>query len=274
MIFRIRTLLPAGLLIVAACAESTSPSPAVNSPADEGPSFAITTTTPPPLGPTGAWKLVFSDEFNGNRLDTKKWRTSYPYKRNQEHGELEAYSSKAVTISNGVLQLTATRQPLNGQPYTSGMVTSAGKFTWRYGVAEIRLKTPPGTGYWPAFWTMDIPYGVYPPEIDMLELKGGSPSTIWMSNYWGLWPTVWGWQTAWTGANYTTGFHTVTVKWTPTSLTWYVDGVQRAATTAHVPTLGMYLVANLAVGGTFAGNPTSSTVFPGVMQVDYIRVWQ
>ncbi|MEP7324986.1 MAG: glycoside hydrolase family 16 protein [Gemmatimonadota bacterium] len=256
------------ILVLAACAQPEQPS------TDSEFSSELTTVTPPPFGPSGNWLLAFSDEFNGTRLDTKKWTTNYPYGRTPQHGELEGYASSAVTVANGMLNLTATRKPLGSQPYTSGMVTSAKSYKWLYGVAEIRLKTPPGVGYWPAFWTMNIPYGSFPPEIDMLELKGGSPSTIWLGHYWGLWPVVNGWQKSWTGANFTTGFHTVTVVWKPGSLTWYVDGIWRAGTTSHIPQTGMYLIANLAVGGTFAGNPTSATVFPGTMRVDYIRVWK
>ena len=267
----IRWSLAAGLLIATACGQPQAPVETATELVDQA---SVALTTPPPLGPTGSYTLVFSDEFNGNRLEKRKWATKYPYNRPPQHGELAGYASSAVKVANGVLSLTATRSPTGSQPYTSGLVTSAGKFTWRYGVAEIRLKTPAGVGYWPAFWTMNIPYGTFPPEIDMLELKGGSPSTVWMGHYWGLWPNVLGWQQTWTGANFTTGFHTVTVRWTPTSLTWYVDGVQRAQHLTNIPQTGMYLIANLAVGGTFAGNPTAATVFPGVMQVDYIRVWQ
>jgi beta-glucanase (GH16 family) len=34
-----------------------------------------------------------------------------------------------------------------------------------------------------------------------------------------------------------------------------------------------YIIMNLAVGGYYGGNPNGSTVFPGEIQVDYVRVY-
>jgi hypothetical protein len=36
----------------------------------------------------------------------------------------------------------------------------------------------------------------------------------------------------------------------------------------------MYLLANLAVGGSWPGAPNSQTVFPAVYEIDYIRAWR
>jgi beta-glucanase (GH16 family) len=36
----------------------------------------------------------------------------------------------------------------------------------------------------------------------------------------------------------------------------------------------MYIIANLAVGGDWPGNPDATTRFPGSMDIDYIRVYQ
>jgi beta-glucanase (GH16 family) len=35
-----------------------------------------------------------------------------------------------------------------------------------------------------------------------------------------------------------------------------------------------FIILNLAVGGTFDGDPTSDAVFPATMLVDYVRVYR
>jgi beta-glucanase (GH16 family) len=76
------------------------------------------------------------------------------------------------------------------------------------------------------------------------------------------------------GPDFSAGFHAFAAEWKPGEVIWYVDGVERGRSTAGVPAEPMYLIANLAVGGDWPGNPESTTTFPGVMEIDYIRVYQ
>jgi len=41
-----------------------------------------------------------------------------------------------------------------------------------------------------------------------------------------------------------------------------------------IPKEPMYLLVNLAVGGTWPGAPDQQTKFPADFLVDYVRVWQ
>ena len=70
-------------------------------------------------------------------------------------------------------------------------------------------------------------------------------------------------------------FHSYGVKWTDKEITWYFDG-RRVATTPtptdmHKP---MYLLVNLAVGGTWPKAPDENTHFPAEFHVARIRVFQ
>jgi beta-glucanase (GH16 family) len=65
------------------------------------------------------------------------------------------------------------------------------------------------------------------------------------------------------------------VDWQPKEIVWYIDGVERRRYTHgdHIPAEPMYLLLNLAVGGTWPCAPTASTLFPANYEVDYVRVW-
>jgi beta-glucanase (GH16 family) len=70
------------------------------------------------------------------------------------------------------------------------------------------------------------------------------------------------------------GFHDYGMLWGRSTIIWYFDGaeVARAATPAdlHQP---MYLLINLAVGGTWPGYPDASTRFPAEFKVDHVRAY-
>ena len=77
-------------------------------------------------------------------------------------------------------------------------------------------------------------------------------------------------------------FHTYTLEWTTNSISWFVDNdlyeTQTNWSTANAPYPAPFdqpfdIIMNLAVGGVYGGNPDTNTVFPGEMQVDYVRVY-
>jgi beta-glucanase (GH16 family) len=78
------------------------------------------------------------------------------------------------------------------------------------------------------------------------------------------------------GPDYTAGFHTFAVDWQPTFISYYVDGVEKIRVTdpVRIPTEPMYVLANLAVGGTWPGSPTDATQFPQDLEIDYIHVFE
>lgn len=262
-----------GLAAVASAAATNG-----NAPLGVNSSVAQQTSGPPGSG----WSLVFSDEFNGTSLDTSKWHTCYWWATdwnqtgcsNEGNGELEWYQPGQVTVSNGLLNLKAEKRSVKaGFPYISGMVSSHDKFDYTYGYAEARVKVPKGKGLWPAFWMEPIRH--WPPEIDMMEILGHDPSTVYMTLHWGSNSATHKSQTgSWRGPDFSAGFHTFAVDWRPGLAVWYVDGVERFRMTSNVAAEPMHLILNLAVGGHWPGSPDSTTVFPAVYQVDYVRVWK
>jgi beta-glucanase (GH16 family) len=79
----------------------------------------------------------------------------------------------------------------------------------------------------------------------------------------------------------TSAFHLYAIEWTPEKIDFFVDGQKyytfnnNDGSSATWPfDQPFYLILNLAVGGGWVGAPDESTIFPAVMEVDYVRVYQ
>lgn len=228
------------------------------------------------------WAPSFDDEFNGTSLNTNTWLTHY---RNQStiNNELEWYADSAVTVSGGYLHLTATKltTPIVNSYgtfyYTSGAITSKSPsggngFAQLYGRFDISCKVPAGNGFWPAFWMLRDSGG-WPPEIDVQEILSQDPTTANTTLHWTSNGKAVGEGGSYTGPNFSTGFHTFSAVWDPTKVIWYIDGVERYRLTHDIPYQSMYLLANMAIGGSWPVPPDATTPFPSEMTIDYIRAY-
>jgi beta-glucanase (GH16 family) len=272
-------------LTVAACLRATPPAAAATPPLAKAPDGR-------PLS------VTFDEEFNSFRpwVDGKGvWRTTYrdgqaadPFDIRTIKGnkEVELYVDpdfaptgrklglNPFRVANGVLEIRADKTPagdlaaLRGYRYTSGVITTQPSFSQTYGYFEMRAKLPPGKGVWPAFWLVRQDLS-WPPEVDIME-SIGDPSefyaTLHSNNL----------KDPGTKVAISPGdFHTFAFSWDPKTLVWYVDGreVKRMATPPdmHKP---MFMIANLALGGDWAGFPDASTPFPATYRIDYIRAYR
>jgi beta-glucanase (GH16 family) len=76
-------------------------------------------------------------------------------------------------------------------------------------------------------------------------------------------------------------FHTFAIEWDETSIAWFVDGQVYQRRTADGLSSGarwvfdhpFFILLNVAVGGHFVGDPDSTTQFPQVMLVDWVRFY-
>ena len=237
------------------------------------------------------WKLIWSDEFNGTSINTNHWQFETGNQGGWGNNELEFYTRRPdnAYVSNGVLHIVARQEGTNGFSYTSARMKSEGLFSQKYGRFEFRAKFPRGKGYWPALWLMpqDSTYGGWPScgEIDIAENKGEYPAvvqgTIHYADSQGGHLQSTDFYTFPMGSG-VGSFHDYILEWTTNSISWYVDNqvyeTQTNWSTATAPypapfNQPFYIIMNLAVGGNFDGNPDTNTVFPGEMQVDYVRVF-
>jgi len=238
------------------------------------------------------YELVWSDEFNYNGLpDSTKWYF-------EEGGggwgnnELQYYTSNRLenaSVDTGFLTITAREETFGGRNYTSArIITYPTGHSFQYGKIEARMRLPYGQGIWPAFWMLGdgIFEGTSWPacgEIDIMEMIGGGEGrddkiygTI---HYDDNGHAEYGGSYQLSSGIFADDFHTFSIEWTPTSIKWYIDGVNYHSANISLGYLSefqeeFFILLNIAVGGNWPGNPDDNTVFPQQMAVDYVRVYQ
>jgi beta-glucanase (GH16 family) len=244
---------------------------------------------------TGA--QTWSDEFDGaagSAPDAAKWTHETGGSGNGNH-ELEYYTSStsnAALDGAGHLVITARRNTDSGLScwngpcqYTSARLNTARTFTQAYGHFEARIKIPRGQGMWPAFWMMgnDIGTAGWPNngELDVMENIGKEPGTVHGTIHGPGYSGASGLGAGYTlpgGKAFADDFHTFAVDWSPSTITWSVDGTAYETRTpadasGHTWVFDhpFFLILNLAVGGDWPGGPDAGTSFPQTMTVDYVR---
>lgn len=267
-------------------------------------------------------KLLWSEEFNGAALDGNVWAASNGNGCQiglcgYGNQELQTYQPGNLSIVNvpfepgtRALAITARRETVGDNQFTSGKVDTAGKVQVKYGLVEVRMATPKvGVGLWPAAWMLGTSPQAWPRkgEIDIMEMGGRqpaglppiSPDQFVGANVIFFHPDACvpgnescAASTAWQTKNWYTPsrslanrFVTYRLYWTDTQMRFtvvdngreydmYKSPITIASLALNEP---FYLLLNMAVGGTFtpAATPAQVTApLPATTYVDYVRVYE
>lgn len=242
-------------------------------------------------------RLAWDDEFNGPSGDPpnpRRWRAVTG--GDWGPGQLQHYTSSTSNASldgAGHLAITARRQArgdgsVRTSYYTSARLQTNGRFQFRYGRVEARIRVPAGAGLWSAFWAVgsDVARVPWPDpgEIDIMENLGRQQFRFIGAIHGPAQGVAAGYQhlAGQSSASSLAGaFHVYGVVWTPRQIIFTFDGRPYARETASSLPRGQrwefdkpfFLILNLAVGGGWPGPPARSTGFPATMLVDWVRVY-
>lgn len=242
--------------------------------------------------------LIWSDEFNGpagTTVDPANW-TSEVGGGGFGNRELQYYTDGANAALDGAgnLVITADNAPpaqyscwYGDCQYTSARIKTRFLFEQAYGRFEARIKIPYGQGLWPAFWMLGNNIGAvgWPNcgEIDIMENIGREPNivhgTVHGPGYSGGGGI--GGSYVLSAGSFSDDFHVFAIEWAPDRIDFLVDATIYKTVTPNDLPAGrswvfdhpFYMILNVAVGGTWPGDPDSTTVFPQTMLVDYVRVY-
>jgi len=231
-------------------------------------------------GTIPGYQLVWSDEFNGNAVDTTSWNFEIGGQGWGNH-EQEYYQPNNATVNDGNLIITGRKEDVGANHYTSSRMTTQGKHEFTYGRIEARIKMPVGQGFWPAFWMLgaDIKTVGWPAsgETDIME-HINTDSLIYGTLHWDNNGHV---QSGDTIASTPSGYHVYAVEWDASAIRWYVDKTKyhevniannvNSTDEFHQPS---FILLNLALGGDWPGQTIDDSKLPAKMYVDYVRVYK
>jgi beta-glucanase (GH16 family) len=231
---------------------------------------------PMPVGQQDGWQMAFSDEFEGNAVDTARWsdRSSAQGasgQGNTGNQQLEWNQLANCAVSGGELVMTARREAFSAPTgtrydWTSCLLTTTPSYAFQYGYIEERAVLPAAKGFWPAFWTWqarDVDKHV---ETDVYEFYSDNHTRLYLTQHSGKRARC-DWSPPF---DPTAGWHTYAAAIEPSGTTWYVDGQQvcRTEATADAPT---NIITNLAV---YSEIPPAAGTDSAVKRVDYVRAWR
>ena len=248
------------------------------------------------------FELVWSDDFDGDTLDTAKWQglncdadTQHPAVRRGSY-----WHTDFASVKDGCLHLRTAYYPNgykgNRKPgwYSCGLDTK-GLFEQKYGYFEVRCILPKGSGLWAAFWLQSPEMmhvdggGTDGAEIDVFEAPyyGESfnrkvTSNIHFDGYEDAHQS----KKVCYSYNFLNDpyeeFNTYGVEWNERGYTFYVNGIKTGFSdfggASRVPE---YLLLSVEVGGenavpgeSWAGAPLAEDTQVTDFIVDYVRTYQ
>ncbi len=221
-----------------------------------------------------------------------------PHEPGWTNEELQEYteSTDNVFTRDGMMVLKAIKTTdANGNDYyTSGKIKSQNKEDFMYGKVVARAKVPEGKGLWPAIWMMPTDesyYGQWPKcgEIDIMEVLGSDTTTAYGTVHYGAPHAEQQGTVVKTSPDFAADFHEYSVEWEPGEMRWYIDdelyltvndwfsAVEGEEEKPYPAPFNQtfFVQMNLAVGGTWPGNPDETTNFDNAeFLIDYVRVYQ
>ena len=226
-----------------------------------------------PYTPEGlGYELYWEDEFDGNKLDPKKWAV-----RGVGPRAIGYVSPQAVKVKDGFLELSTF---IKGDSILTGIVGTQDLFMTKYGYFECRAQLQKSSGNWSAFWIQStgIAQGEDPAkfgtEIDIMEyFKKSGGEFVSHNLHWAYGPnqkSIGALLSQVEGIG--EGFHTFSLEWTPEKYAFFVDGYKYHEVSEAISHIEEYIILSMELPAN--RDAIDVTMLPDVYIVDYVKVYK
>ncbi|MDZ7738174.1 MAG: glycoside hydrolase family 16 protein [Bacteroidales bacterium] len=222
-------------------------------------------------------ELTFSDEFNEDKLDTKKWLTNHYWgdrllnDRYSLENDLHCYTESGnFDTGSSILSISTRPEKKEGKVwnpelggfrikefnFTSGIINTGKSFRQKHGIfrAKVKLNTAKGPRH--AFYLLA---DKVTPHIDVCRSDKGK---VWMDLF------ANGKKSARTsiGSKYGKDFYIYTLEWTPDQIIWKINDYEVFRQTSDIPDEPMYI--------NFSGGLDKPMTGSSSMEIDWVRVYR
>ena len=230
------------------------------------------------------YKLVWSDDFSGNTIDSSKWITRH---KDKMHGKSRIRKSCTTLDGKGHAIVKTQLLPNEsevGYEIESGMIATQGLESWKYGLFEARIKFESHPGHHGAFWLQSPVYGKVKDnftasgtEMDVIEYFGNR--SLSQNVHWNAYGSK---DKRAVGSGnlkhdvletVDTEFHVYSLLWTPEINIFYIDGEETWRTDKAVSHHDEYIILSL-LANKWEAVKVKPENFPDKMSVDWVRVFQ
>lgn len=253
-----------------------------------GVAVAAPKTAVPKAAAPITYRLAFTENFNGRRLDPKVWQR-IPAGRPDWNRNM-SLREDLIVVTNGICSLRGIKNdgkdPSDTRAVLTGGIMTKDRLVLQYGKVEFRMKLENGQqGAWPAVWMMpqkDVKGWPHDGEIDIVE-RLNSDDFVYQTVHFGDGASgkqKGHKQKGGKGAIKNGDWNVYALEWTPDEIVWKVNGKQtfsyaREGTDpfAYPWTTPFYLMIDMQLGGNWVGKVNEATL-PVAMHVDWVKFYR
>ncbi|OQA87324.1 MAG: Beta-glucanase precursor [Lentisphaerae bacterium ADurb.Bin242] len=235
--------------------------------------------------PSGEYRLVWSDEFNGKTPDESKWKVYDMSAYRDTRGYV--LTPDCVRLDGEGHLIMTTRLGKDGRTVESPRISSTGHYTFVRGYLEARIELHDSPLANCSFWLLPegrmdandpVNKGM---EIDIMECVNPALGMLSHTTHWYSTDPKTGKRVSFSGGTCARrvpgldkGFHSLGFEWTDTDYVFFIDGVEswRLNKKDHPVTVKPHNII-FSFGGR-VGEIRKQPAFVTNYRVDYIRLYQ